>query len=538
MRNDLTQAQKLSLLDDIGFGNEKTTDRTVVASAKGVGNSKEIIPQTAPTGNKVSPHEWEPPIPFNDIELPLFPIDTLPLTLRDMASAIAEATQTPVDMAAIKVLAVIATCVQGKYRVRGKSDYTEPVNIYTVAVLPPAERKSAVDGLTNKALTEYERTKNETNKVEIARSKAKKEVLGKAVELAKTKLAKGDISESELYQAQDEFTNFTEIKAIRLMADDVTPEALASLLADNGGKMSVISSEGGIFEILKGRYSQSMNLDAFLKGHSNDPMRIDRKGREPEYIESPCLTVSLSIQPHVLNGIMSNETFRGCGLSARFLYCIPKSKVGSRRFETNPIPDDVVKSYRDLIFGLLDLPQHSEPTIINLSPEAYTIYAEYQDDFEPRLTDDLANISDWAGKLRGAVLRIAGLLHLAKNCSYTTPFDNNPLISCETINSAIEIGCYFIEHAQAAYSIMGGADESLKLAQYILTRLEKHRPTHFTTGELLKLCKRFKTVCELTKPLNVLKERGYIRVENIPYTGTGRPPGYMYYVNPIFYKFL
>lgn len=40
----------------------------------------------------------------------------------------------------------------------------------------------------------------------------------------------------------------------RLVADDVTPEAAASLLADHGGRLAIISAEGGIFDTMAGRY--------------------------------------------------------------------------------------------------------------------------------------------------------------------------------------------------------------------------------------------------------------------------------------------
>jgi hypothetical protein len=41
----------------------------------------------------------------------------------------------------------------------------------------------------------------------------------------------------------------------RLLADDITPEAAASLLAEQGGRLAIISAEGGIFDIIAGRYS-------------------------------------------------------------------------------------------------------------------------------------------------------------------------------------------------------------------------------------------------------------------------------------------
>lgn len=45
------------------------------------------------------------------------------------------------------------------------------------------------------------------------------------------------------------------VKPLRLIADDVTPEALTSLLSENKGILTIISTEGGLFDTLAGRYS-------------------------------------------------------------------------------------------------------------------------------------------------------------------------------------------------------------------------------------------------------------------------------------------
>jgi hypothetical protein len=63
----------------------------------------------------------------------------------------------------------------------------------------------------------------------------------------------------------------------RLVADDVTPEAAASLLAEQGGRLAVLSAEGGIFATMAGRYSGGVpSLEVFLKGHAGDLLRVDR----------------------------------------------------------------------------------------------------------------------------------------------------------------------------------------------------------------------------------------------------------------------
>lgn len=103
--------------------------------------NKENTNSTAPP---LDGHNWELPIPFNSVTLPTFPIHCLPPVLCDYVAAVSEATQTPLDMAAVAALAVMAVCAQGKYAVQGKPDWLEPLNLYAVIVANPAERKSAI----------------------------------------------------------------------------------------------------------------------------------------------------------------------------------------------------------------------------------------------------------------------------------------------------------------------------------------------------------------------------------------------------------
>ena len=57
--------------------------------------------------NGTGPLQWETPIPFDAFDLPAFPADTLPPVVRDYVKAVAETTQTSVDMAAVASLAIL-----------------------------------------------------------------------------------------------------------------------------------------------------------------------------------------------------------------------------------------------------------------------------------------------------------------------------------------------------------------------------------------------------------------------------------------------
>src|SRR5262249_48807937 len=146
----------------------------------------------------------------------------------------------------------------------------------------------------------------------------------------------------------------------------------ASLLCEQGGRLAIISAEGGIFDVIAGRYSANIpHLDVWLKGHAGDPLRVDRKGRDPEYIPRPALTLGLMIQPDVLATIGRNTAFRGRGLLARFLYALPGSKVGHRRAGATPVPDEIASNYATLIASLArEFHAWTDPVILRLDPHA------------------------------------------------------------------------------------------------------------------------------------------------------------------------
>lgn len=477
--------------------------------------------------------EWAPPVSFGEEVLPVFPVGCLPSVMREYVKAVSEAVQVTADMAAVAALATAALCVQKKFLVKGKENWLEPLNLYAVVVAPPAERKSAVMQAMTKFVYEYEQTTNEFLQEQIDRNQVERNILAQSVKELESKAAKGakGVTMEDAIAKRRELSELEEIKPIRLLADDCTPEVLTSLLSENGGKMAVVSAEGGIFEILNGRYSQSVNIDAFLKAHAGDPLRVDRKGRPSEYIPHPALSVLLAIQPVVLDGLMSNEAFRGRGLTARFLYSIPKSKVGRRTFETPPIPTQCERDFRDLIHSLLSIPQGDKPEIIELSPEAYQQSAAFAAELEPRLCGDLETIGDWAGKFHGAVLRIAGVLHTAQHWQES----GRVKLSGLTMQAAITIGRYFLEHAKAAYMLMG-ADEQIQGAKYVLRQLEKQQYDTISRRDLFRMCRgRFKKSEDITPALELLAEYDYIREIEVEYKGTGRKPDAQYKINPFLY---
>jgi replicative DNA helicase len=482
---------------------------------------------------------WDTPVPLGAVPvLPAFPVGILPPWLRQEVTCLTEFAQVPADLAAVIALAVLAAAAGGRAVVEIRGSWREPLNLYAVTAMPPGSRKSAVFAELVQPLLDTEHNLVEKTAPQIIQAETERKVAQRDADKLAVKASntEGDsradavanaIAAAQLAEA------ITVPVMPKLIADDVTPEAAASLLAEQGGRLAVLSAEGGCFSTLSGRYSGTPNLEVFLKGHSGDMLRVDRKGRPPEHIPRPALTLGLAVQPQVLRDIASMPGFRGRGLLARILYSIPPNTVGTRKIRTDPIPEDIRDTYAASIRALvLTLAEWDDPAVLMLTPEAAELLLTTAEELEPRLgpDGDLGHIADWASKLIGATARIAGLLHLAANLQdgWGKP------ISAGTMTAAVQAAGYFTAHALAAFDGMG-ADPVLQDARFILQWLKRTGPARFTKREAhMGLSRsRFPKVGDLDAPLALLEQHGYIRSEPEPErTGPGRRPSPAYAVHP------
>jgi hypothetical protein len=331
----------------------------------------------------------------------------------------------------------------------------------------------------------------------------------------------------------------------RLIADDCSPERLGTLLRDQGGRMAVLSPEGDVFDLMAGRYSSnnSPNFGVYLKGHAGDDLRVDRVGRPSEFVKKPALTIGLAVQPDVLRGLIDKPGFRGRGLLGRFFYSLPVSLLGRRNTKAKPVPETVRSKYDDKVKKLASLPDERDdhgnlqPQSLELSSAGDLRMQTFEAWIEPQLAEfgELGSITDWAGKLAGAVARIAGILHMAEHADSKEPWRDQ--ISKETIDRAISIGEYLVPHAHAAFAEMG-ADPGIEDAKHVLRWITHAGKQRFTKRDAFEGTKgRFKRVTALEPALQLLGEHGYIRGQSgDPKDGPGRKPSPVYDVNPLTYS--
>lgn len=470
-----------------------------------------------------------------------FPVDCLPGGVRQYTVAVSESLQVPADMVASFVFAVLSLCIQGKYSIRVKADWVETLNLYVLVVARPSERKSPTLKEVFKPVFRYVKEENERRKSEISEYEIKKRILsGKLKNIQDTlskPTSKAKYTVQDAVDCQKELDELEEVTKLQMILDDVTPEALVKAMKANSEKMGIISAEGGIFGMMAGRYSNNTNIDIFLKSYSGEYFSSVRVGSGGITLENPLLTVCLAAQPQLIADIMDNKEFRGRGLLARFLYSIPNSMVGSRTYRSKPIDQLIRADYENLVEELLNIPDLTGfERVIRLSPEADALSEQYNQWIERQLTDELEEIEDWAGKLHGNTMRIAGILHVVKHKSNAI----NVLLEEDTMKSAIEIGKYYLEHSKQAFDIMGLSDpQEVKDAKYIISRIDsnsKNSKVRFISKrDAFDLCKgHFGTVEEMEPGLKCLEEHGYIAIKPEK-SGRGRPSEKIY-INPEYYK--
>lgn len=493
------------------------------------------------------PDEWTAPVPFHRISLPAFPAEALSPWLREYVVSLAVALQVPADLPAMFAVGVLATVCAKKVEVWVRPDWREPLNQYVVVILDSGNRKSPVVSAMSEPLADWEEEQARLHGPEVAEAQTRRKILEASLAQAEAAAAKAPPDErkgktAEAVSLARELSETAAPVVQRLVADETTPERLATLIRDHGARMAVLTAEGGdVFDIMTGRYSSGPNLGPFLKGHAGDTLRIDRVGRAPEYVRSPALTLGLTVQREVIRGLASQPTLRGRGVVARPLYAFPDSLLGRRVTVPAPLPESARAGYRAGVLGLLDLPWRTDehgakvPHALRLSDEAARVLERFMAWLEPQLGEygELGSMTDWGGKLAGAVVRLAGLLHMADHYAGGAPWQRP--IDGETFERAVRIGEYLIPHARATFAEMG-TDPDVEAAKRVLGWIERNGRESFTKRDAFEGTKgHFKKVDALAAPLRLLAEHQFIRERpaDAP-TGPGRRPSPTYDVNPLY----
>lgn len=480
---------------------------------------------------------WEEPILFTEYATPDIPASLLPGIYGAFAAALSIATETPEAMSVFTVLGAISAALAKRYAVSPNQGWVDPLNIYTLVALPPANNKSLVLNRCTAPLREWELAQAICLAPELTKQKSERRNQEKLIESMRTKA----VNEKNPAERARLFGEINELEAKlpqprslpQLFANDATPEALAQNVHEQGGRFAIISDEGGCIETLSGLYSGgTANVDVILKGFDGGDVRVRRRDRS--YDLKPFLTFMLIVQPRIIQNMGEKQAFRGNGMLERFLYVLPVSNLGYRTLDTAPVPNEVQVAYGQAMHRLLDIQPivdqrgQEQPRILTLAPDALSLFKQLRSHVEVELRPggQLHGCLGWGGKLAGYSLRLAGLLHVAEHG------ERMSAISLGTMESAAYLALLLIDHARAAFNLMG-IDQAIEDAKAVFDWIKARSAAVFGRTECHRaLHGRFTTAARLNAALRVLAERNILSGPELLLTTAGKRPTTVFRVNP------
>lgn len=489
-----------------------------------------------------APEPDEPRLPEPD----LLPVDAFPAAIRRHVESVSAALQVPPDLPVTLALSVLSACLAGRLEVEVRPGWREPVGIYTAVILPPASRKSPAFAAMTAPLREWEEARITRAAPLVAAALDAVDVAERNLETKKAGVVKNKASLDEVEMARMEVEEArSRIPPDgRLLAGDITPEALVIRMEKQGGRVALLEPEPGPLQLLAGRYSDRARLDELKKAWSGEALLVDRVGRSPIRVPRPALTLGLCLQPGVLEGLQNAKAFRVEGVLGRFLWCQPNHGLGKRLTGPDvPSLDEKARAeFERTVLTLLEAgpaesgkAEPTDPWVLGLDSRAVSVLH----DFEAEVEDDLADggrfesIRDWGGKAVGHAVRLAALLEMAARAGDCRPLFQDP-IGPWAMENGVRIVRALASHALAVLGGMG-MNEHTALLQYVLRRacdLPEEDKSLRDLYEKTKGRSEIESMEDLSAFVESLIERGCIRLCEINRKGPGRPPSPKIEIHP------
>lgn len=475
--------------------------------------------------------------PFGSIrdELPIFPIECLTEDFQVFAHQLSSCKQVPVDVIGTSMLSMISVADGGRFCVDPKVGglYEKGINLFYMTVMESGTGKSEVIGVLRKPVDSFVKDFNTKHKEQIEADSIKLKALRQRCDKMCKDYAAGKAEISDLEDAQRALSAFKPLRYKRCITSNASSEALENLLAENDGVMAVISTEGGIVDIMGGCYRKdgSSNIDVYLKGYSHEELEKDRVGSGHTASPVTRLSVNLTVQPPVLSNFMRLE-FIERGMTSRMLYSIPRD-FGKRLLRNSfPVEPLVMANYENKIRNIMAIEKPKEPCELFFSPEAAELLVAYNDDgIQERIGEDLSKIRKAANRVIGQTIRLAGVLHVMALGSKAV---ENREISADTFYKAMILTDYFLEHSKAAHKVVV-VDEEIETLKYVWNKICRLGLPKFEHSVLREKCRgRLRKNDDLDPFVAQLVQYGYLCVAapKREIGDIGRPKSKCYIIHP------
>jgi len=321
---------------------------------------------------------------------------------------LAEGAGAPVDYVAISLLAVSASLIGGKRRISPyeTSDWSEPCILWTAAVGDPSSNKSpALDAATGplRAMEADHALDHESLmrdwEARAQRAKVERKAWEADVEQArKERLATPPLTDDAIAPEEPERR--------RLLVQDSTPEALASILAGNPMGTLHLRDELAGWWMGFDRYAPG-GREFWLEAYGGRAFTIDRKSAKTA-LRIPFNGVSVvgGVQPEKLAECLLSGA--DDGLVPRFLWAWPAPIPYSRpqRIADRGRLERLYRRLDDLRPGRDEDGQPKAITLL-LTPQGSDLFEAWMREHVAAIGEAASLFKSFCGKLQGMVLRLA-----------------------------------------------------------------------------------------------------------------------------------
>ncbi len=394
--------------------------------------AKPVKPATAHKETpKPAPPQWRP-----------FPLDALPMALRDFIATNAASMRCDPSMIALPAIATLAGAIGTTRQIHLKGLWYEYPIVWAAVVARSGTGKSPALDLAVRTIRNAQEDRFEQHDAAMVEHETARNRYDAELGDWKRKLTKGT--------ERGEMPKKPDVPAcVRYLVSDSTVESLVPILSANPRGVLLCRDELGgwlqSFNQYKG--GKGADLQNWLEMHRGGPVITDRKTTGTLRALRAAVSVCGTVQPGTLSRLLTPEYFEA-GLSARMLLAAPPSKL---KKWTSAVPDrHAVDAYDSIVAALLRLEHDTDGNSIALPMTAdahgefvrfYNLFATEQAD-----ADDDATAASLA-KIEGYVPRLALAFALVDDLHAVK-------VEVDSMRSAITIGRWFARESQRVYGML------------------------------------------------------------------------------------
>ena len=374
-----------------------------------------------------------------------FPVHELPGPLARYVADTARARQCDPAAVALPLLAALAGTIGNTRMVRMTPAWLAPSVLWAAVVAPSGAVKSPGFHAALFPIEQIDRAEREAWQERKATFDGLQ--LEYEADLSGWK-KKGKSNRGELPEAP------AEPKLPRIIAEDVTLQALASLLDENPRGVLLARDElsGWVRSFDQFTAGSGADLARWLEIYRAGPLRVDRKGDGHVFVPGAAVSVAGTIQTAILPEVFGGKE-QAAGLLARFLLASPPEPArnwSAMRTARRPDVDAIVAIFESL--RALDLPEDGEPPrALDLDDEAVNAYGKWFKLHERRRHETEAG--PWRSAL-SKLEELPGRLGLVLSLAQAQVPETIEEISGDAMHRALALTDWFRDEGERVYSLM------------------------------------------------------------------------------------